>query len=127
MKEVPLCPTFLIISHVCRPHGKAIHQEPQMIYLSNHRVPMLMSACSFAFDSCNTMDCSTPGSTVHGIFQTRILEWVAISYFRGSSQPRDGNGVSASLALEGRLFITEPGGKPLSNRVCACAQPLSRV
>ena len=35
------------------------------------------------------MDCSPPGSPVHGIFQTRILEWVTISSSRGSSQPRD--------------------------------------
>ena len=34
------------------------------------------------------MDCSPPGSYVHGILQARILEWVATSYFRGSSQPR---------------------------------------
>ena len=35
------------------------------------------------------MDCSLPGSSVHGIFQARILEWVAISFSRGSSRPRD--------------------------------------
>ena len=35
------------------------------------------------------MDCSPPGSSVHGIFQARVLEWVAISFSRGSSQPRD--------------------------------------
>ena len=35
------------------------------------------------------MDCSLSGSSVHGIFQARILEWVAISFSRGSSQPRD--------------------------------------
>ena len=35
------------------------------------------------------MDCNTPGSSVHGISQTRILEWVAISSSRGTSQPRD--------------------------------------
>ena len=35
------------------------------------------------------MDCSLPGSSVHGIFQTRVLEWVAISFSRGSSRPRD--------------------------------------
>ena len=34
---------------------------------------------------CNPMDCSPPGSSVHGILQARILEWVAISFFRGSS------------------------------------------
>ena len=35
----------------------------------------------------NHMDCSLPGSSVHGIFQARVLEWVAISFFRGSSRP----------------------------------------
>ena len=38
---------------------------------------------------CDPMDCSLPGSSVHGILQARILEWVAISFSRGSSQPRD--------------------------------------
>ena len=40
------------------------------------------------------MDCSLPGSSVHGIFQARILEWVAISFSRESSQPRDQTQVS---------------------------------
>ena len=35
------------------------------------------------------MDCSPPGSSIHGILQARILEWVAISFSRGSSRPRD--------------------------------------
>ena len=39
---------------------------------------------------CDPMDCSPPGSSVHGIFQARISECVAISSSRGSSQPRDG-------------------------------------
>ena len=43
---------------------------------------------------CGPMDCSPPGSSVHGIFQARILEWVAISFSRGSSQPRDRTQVS---------------------------------
>ena len=38
---------------------------------------------------CDHMDCSLPGSSVHGIFQARVLEWVAISFFRGSFQPKD--------------------------------------
>ena len=38
---------------------------------------------------CNPMDYSRPGSSVHGIIQARILEWVAIPFSRGSSQPRD--------------------------------------
>ena len=38
---------------------------------------------------CNPMDCSLPGSSVHGILQARMLEWVAISFSRRSSRPRD--------------------------------------
>ena len=38
---------------------------------------------------CNSMDCSLPGSSVHGILQAGILEWVAVSSSRGSSQPKD--------------------------------------
>ena len=38
---------------------------------------------------CDPMDCSPPGSSAHGILQARILEWFAISYSKGSSQPKD--------------------------------------
>ena len=38
---------------------------------------------------CDPMDCSPPGSSVHGILQARMLEWVAIPSSRGSSKPRD--------------------------------------
>ena len=38
---------------------------------------------------CDPMVCSLPGSSIHGIFQARTLEWVAISYSKGSSPPRD--------------------------------------
>ena len=38
---------------------------------------------------CDPMDCSLPGSSIHGIFQVSVLEWVAISFSKGSSQPRD--------------------------------------
>ena len=47
------------------------------------------SVASFIFDSYNTMDCSPPGSSVHGILYARILEWVAMPSSRGSSTPRD--------------------------------------
>ena len=60
-------------------------------------------------DSRDPMECSPPGSSVRGISQTRILEWVAISFFRGSSQPRDPTRVSY---IAGRFFTTEPTGKP---------------
>ena len=38
---------------------------------------------------CDPMDCSLPRSSIHGIFQARVLEWVVISFSRRSSQPRD--------------------------------------
>ena len=41
---------------------------------------------------CDPMDCSPPGSSVHGILQARIVEWVAISFSRGYSRPRDHTG-----------------------------------
>ena len=47
------------------------------------------SPCSVTQSLCDPMDCSLPGSSVHGISQARILEWVAISSSRGSSQSRD--------------------------------------
>ena len=50
---------------------------------------------------CNCMDCSPSGSSVHGILQARILEWIAISFYRGSSQPRDWTWVSC---VAGRFF-----------------------
>ena len=62
--------------------------------------------------TCNAMDCSSQapvGSSVHGISQAIILEWVAISFSRGSSQPRDLAHISC---IAGRLFNTEPPGKP---------------
>ena len=58
---------------------------------------------------CDPMDCSLPGSSVYGFSQARILEWVAISFSRGSSQPRDQTLFSC---LAGRVFTTEPPGKP---------------
>jgi len=47
------------------------------------------------------MDCSPPGSSVHGILQARILKWVAIPFSRRSSRPRDGTQVSN---FAGRFF-----------------------
>ena len=57
-------------------------------------VYMCLCVCTHAYAKlcltvCNPMDCSPSGSSVHGIFQARILEWVATSYTRGSSQRRN--------------------------------------
>ena len=61
-------------------------------------------------DSCNLMDCSLPGSSVHRVLQARILEWYAISFSRGSSQP----GIESwSPELLADSLLTELPGKPV--------------
>ena len=56
------------------------------------------------------MDCSLPGFSVHGVLQTRMLQWVAISFSRGSSPPRDRTRVSC---IASGFFITKPSGKSI--------------
>ena len=57
-------------------------------------------------NSCNPMDGSPPSSSVHGILQARILEWVVTPSGRGSSQPRDRTTSLISPTLAGGLFAT---------------------
>ena len=59
---------------------------------------------------CDPKDCSPPGSSVHGMLQARTLEWVAMSFSRGSSRPRNRTYVSC---LAGGFFTTEPPRKHL--------------
>ena len=58
---------------------------------------------------CDPMDCSSPGSSAHGILQARMLEWVAISFSGDLSNPRIAPG---SPALQGDSLPSEPPGKP---------------
>ena len=75
-----------------------------------------MCVCALSLQSyltlCDPMDYSPRGSSVHGILQARILEWVAISYSRGPSQPRDPTRVSCVSRIASGFFTTEPPGKP---------------
>ena len=57
---------------------------------------------------CNLMDHSLPGSSVHGIFQARIQEWVVISSSRGSSWPRDQICISCVSCIAGGFYTVEP-------------------
>ena len=59
---------------------------------------------------CDSADCSPPGSSVPGILQARILEWVAMPCSRGSSWSRDQTHISC---IAGGFFTDEPPGKPL--------------
>ena len=64
---------------------------------------------------CDPIDYSLPVSSVHGIFQAILLEWIAISFSRGSSQPRDRTRISYVSCIAGRFCTTEPTGMSLSS------------
>ena len=66
--------------------------------------------------------CSPPGSSVCGILQARILEWVAVPFSRGSSRPRDGTQISYTSCLAGGLSPLVPPGKPLPAQAPSMAQ-----
>ena len=70
-------------------------------FFSISALHIYMSVAQSCPTLCNPMDCSPLGSSVHGVFQARILEQVAISFTRGSSQPRDWSQVSC---IAGRFF-----------------------
>ena len=64
-------------------------------------------SCSFMSNSLRCMDCSPPGSSIHGILLVRILEKVAIFSSRGSSEPKYWTRVSSVSCIAGGCFITE--------------------
>ena len=79
---------------------------------------ILLDACSVTQSCliiCNLRDCSPPGSSVHGIFQARMLEWVAILFSRGSSQPRDllDRGVEPASLMSPAFIPLHQTGSPI--------------
>ena len=81
----------------------------QTIYLL-HKLVLVTQLCPTL---CDPMDCCLPGSSVHGILQARIQEWVAIPFSRGPSQPRDRTRVST---LQADSLPSEPQGKQKLNQ-----------
>ena len=76
----------------CLCKAESFHCPPEtIIFLTGYSESEVCQSCPTL---CDPVDCSPPSSSVHGIFQARILEWVATSFFRGSSRPRDGIRVS---------------------------------
>ena len=66
---------------------EAVYCHPAYLtYMQSESESEVAQSCLTVFDP---MECSLPGSSIHGIFQARILEWVVIFFSRGSSQPRD--------------------------------------
>ena len=100
-----------------------LHSRSLLIFLKifwpHHRAcacmgAQLLQSCPTL---CDPMDYSPPGSSVHGILQSRILEWVATPSCRGSSWPRDWTRISCVSSIAGRFFTTKPPGKP-HHRAC---------
>ena len=85
-------------------------------YRSQMRVKVLVAqSCLTLGDS---VGCSPPGSSVHGIPQARILEWVAMPFSRGSSQPKDPAQVSCLLHWQmGSLPLVPPGKSKRTGRL----------
>ena len=69
---------------------------------------------------CDHMDCSPPGSCVHGILQARILEWVAISYSRGSSGPSDWTRVSLIVTKFFTMWATREACNTIKSTCLKC-------
>ena len=67
--------------------------------------PLVCVCAQSSLTVCNPMDCSLPGSSIHGLFQGRILEWVAMPSSRGSSWPR-ARTLSSCVSLAGEFFTT---------------------
>ena len=84
------------------------HEHPHS--LKSYKVAVLCHLCPTL---CDPLDYSPPACSVHGIFQARIQEWVAISFSRGFSWHRDRTHVSCVYCTAGRFFVTEPLGKPI--------------
>ena len=87
----------------------------------------IICVCTKSFQSRLTLYpevCSPPGSSVHRILQARILDWVAISFSRGSSRPRDWNWVSCDSCIAGGFFTNEPQRKSVGPNInisnCYC-------
>ena len=94
--------------------GSCAQPEIPILYLGRGLALKLIR--SVVSDSLQPHGCSLPGSSVHGILQARILEWVAISFSRGSFPPRDQTSLSCLSCTEGEFFAPEPLGKPLFPR-----------
>ena len=84
-----------------------------------------LSMCSVTQSNptlCDPMACSPPGSSVHGILQARILEWVAISFYMGSSWPRNWTGVSC---IAGRFSTSCLFNNKAAEKAVHCYYPLT--
>ena len=93
---------------ICMAESLRCSHETTTILLISYVFVLIAQSCPTL---CNPTDCSLPSFSVHGIIQARILEWIAIPFSRGTSQPRDQFLVSC---LSGRFFTIRATGKSIT-------------
>ena len=87
----------------------SLHQVAKILETQHQCACVYVCVAQWCLTLCHPMDCSSPGSTVHGILQARIFEWVATTFSRRSSQHRDQTRLSHIAADS---LPSEPPGKP---------------
>ena len=133
----PRSPTLWVNSLPAEPHGKPKNSgEGSLSFLQqifpiqgsnwSHKGSLrILESVAYPFfsRSSQSMDCGSPGFSVHGISQARILEWATISFSRGSSQPKDWTWVSH---IVGRCFycLSHQGSPKFFIIFCYCVQCL---
>ena len=107
-------PVYLSIFAYTQPYITYIHSYNGIICYSSMRACLVVQLCPILWD---LLDCSLPVFSVHGIFQARILECVAISYSRGSSRPSDWTWFSCiSCTVRWILYHSDTWDTPVKNK-----------
>ena len=88
------------------------------------KVHVRAQPCPTLLDS---LDCSPPGFSVHGILQAKILEWVTISSFRGSSRFRNQTTIFCVSCISASSLLAEPSGKPPSSKANVQKSKVTRI
>ena len=108
-ENLPFAPTWLDMESIMLieiSQRQILYDFNHMWNLRNKRKGKKREVAQWCLTLCDPMDCSLPGSSIHGIFQARVLEWVAISFSRGSSRPRDQTWVSRTVGRHFTVWAT---------------------
>ena len=105
---------------ILNPHSSLPHPAQWQPFWFVHCASFLcMCVCAQScLTLCDSMDCNPPGSSIHGVLQVRILEWVAIPISRGSSWPRDPTCVSCISCIDGWILYHHASRETRSRDSC---------
>ena len=104
-------PPYVMVSGYSKKQGKNLHYSHSMFPNHQAHVTPWPKTCEWLVAQscptlCDPMDCSLSGSSLHGIFQAIVLEWIAISFSRRSSRPRDQTRVSRIVDRRFTIWAT---------------------